>query len=108
MPLTVHQSSSIPRAAELFARAVADRIDAAGLLCFSDRQRLLRLAAMLGIKRFDANLVIASVQNRFEETRREPRPLESGDASNWTRKTLLCALFVQFAICAGAWWGLAS
>ena len=36
------------------------------VLCYEDRQSLLRAAAGLGIGRFDANLIIAAVQHRAE------------------------------------------
>jgi hypothetical protein len=92
----------IPDAEPIFSLAVATQIDAAGLLTFSDRQRLLRLGKLLGLERFDANLLIARVQNRAELTRKHRQP----PCRCRARKSVLCALTVQCVILIGAWWGL--
>lgn len=62
-----------------FAEAVADAL-VAGVLPYADRQRLLRRAARLGIGRFDANLIIASVQHRESPTSID-RPIRQGHAA---------------------------
>lgn len=87
----------IARSHELFARAVAERIDAAGLVKFSDRQRLLHLAGILGIDRTDASLLIAAVQDR---------PASKPASVNPACATLLCAAAIQASIVLVAWWGL--
>jgi hypothetical protein len=52
-------------AAARFAAMVRQHLDGP-VLCYEDRQTLLRTAARLGIGRFDANLIIAAVQHRAE------------------------------------------
>jgi hypothetical protein len=60
-----------PGAVRGFAAAVeAALIDS--VLQHDDRMRLIRRATRLGISRFDANLIIATVQHRAEP-RRSPR-----------------------------------
>lgn len=46
------------------ARGVAEVIEQQGRIDFSTRSRLIRRAERLGLKRFDANLVIAAVEYR--------------------------------------------
>jgi hypothetical protein len=50
-----------------FAGAVADALHD-GVLPYADRMRLLKRAERLGIGRFDANLIIASVRARLADT----------------------------------------
>lgn len=85
-----------------YANAVADSL-VAGVLPYADRDRLLRRAARLGIGRFDANLIIASVQHRSSDD----RPFRSDPGRNRDRppgwlSVLLVVLLTQLAIVAMA------
>jgi len=82
------------------AQEVEDAM-AGGILRYSDRLKLLKRAEHFGIRRFDANLLIAMVQNRVAQ--------ESGDDDlpppkpSWLRITAI-VLAVQTCIVAAAWW----
>jgi hypothetical protein len=93
---------------EPFVREISRRIDAAGVLTFSHRQALLRLARRLRLAPFDANLLIASVQHRIVGSlprcdRHAPQARLSRSAH---RSAIVCAALVQVAIVLCAWWGL--
>jgi hypothetical protein len=75
-----------------FAEAVADSLQG-GVLPYSDRQRLLRRAARLGIGRFDANLIIASVQHRRPACGDE-RALSIAPETGW-KSALLIVLTIE-------------
>jgi hypothetical protein len=66
-------SQSVPcaGAARILADRAAESLVAGGVLPYSQRQRLLRLAGVLGLARFEANLVIAAVQHRHGPLVRE-------------------------------------
>lgn len=57
-----------PAAARQFANIVTTSIQAGNILPYSNRQRLIRTAQRMGLGRFDANLIIALVQNRVGPT----------------------------------------
>jgi hypothetical protein len=86
----------------LFADEVADACDDANLLRQTHRQRLLKRAAGLGIRRFDANLIIAAVQHRRGASR-PASPPESTDSPHRLGAVASFAL-VQAALVAGACW----
>lgn len=69
--LASRKSTTTARGAtRILADRVAEKLTGP-VLQYSDRQRLLRLAGVLGIGRFDANLIIAAVQHRAEPLERE-------------------------------------
>jgi hypothetical protein len=75
------------------------------VLCFSRRKAMLDLAARLGIGKFHANFIIASVQQRLNESG-NGRPAEFHPASEKTRLpwgALCCALVVQTILVATVW-----
>lgn len=83
-----------------FARRVANELDGSTLL-YSNRLKLLRAARRQGIRRFDANLIIAAVQDRVPNVsppRANGRPSRSSAAA-----TLAVAIVVQAMILLGAW-----
>lgn len=90
-----------------FIRAVESDVSA-GLLMHDTRTRLIARAARLGIKRFDANLVIATVQHRTgKATSVGSEPI----ASLSFRQTLVnrsivvaTVLFTQAFIVTAAWY----
>src|SRR5215213_4693897 len=63
--------------ARAFAAAVEGRVDAGGILRYSKRLELLKIARGFGIGRFEANLVIAAVQHGRGKVRPEPIRRES-------------------------------
>ncbi|HEX8325277.1 MAG TPA: hypothetical protein VF595_15355 [Tepidisphaeraceae bacterium] len=92
-----------------FARAAADSLND-GPLTLDVRDRLLKRGERLGLRRFDANLVLAAV----EQHRRRASPLPAasvipaGVASHalvWPAAAV--AVAVQAMIATGAWWLLA-
>lgn len=88
--------------AELFATEVEAAIEA-GLLRFTERRRLIARAQRLGMSRFDANLVIASVLNA------QPAPLDfPAPATRRWRMSSAVAVFLaaEAVVIAGAVWAL--
>jgi hypothetical protein len=85
-----------------FATQVAAALDGQHLR-YSNRLRLIKRAETLGIRRFDANLIIALVQNRAK-----PAKLIVKDAPKPRRKfpllPIACVAIVQSAILLAAWW----
>lgn len=87
-----------------FARAVADALDA-GPLTLAARDRLIGRAERLGIRRFEANLIVAAVEQQARSRRRmrlvvdAPEPKHAG----WYVPAS-AALVVQTLIAAAAWW----
>jgi hypothetical protein len=83
-----------------FAQDVADALDGDELR-YSERQRLLQRAEHFGIRRFDANLIIAMVQERV---RTEPYAEEAGRAISGRTPLVATFLLTQSLIIAAAWW----
>ena len=96
-----HVLTIAPAIVRGFAQAVADSLQD-GVLPYADRQRLLRRATRLGIGRFDANLIIASVQHRQPARDAPPR---SGvvDARGWKR-ALLIVLTIEATLAGVVGW----
>jgi len=92
-----------------FARAVGDQLDI-GPLTLATRDRLLGRAQRLGIKRFDANLIVAAVeQNARTVARMRITRLDEHAATKRSRwfAPATVALGMQTLIALGAWWLLA-
>jgi hypothetical protein len=87
-----------------FTQDVEDALDSAGVLRYAQRQRLMRRADHFGLRRFDANLLIAMVQSRVQEQRRRERPRS---ARSPHVPVVVTFLVTQSLIVAGAWWVLA-
>ncbi len=85
-------------AVRTFAQRVADEIDS-GTLLYSRRLRLLNEAHRKGIRRFDANLIIAAVQDRAPASTRPHLPRGSSLAAR-----VAIALFTQTILLLGAWY----
>jgi hypothetical protein len=85
-------------AGEVFAESVADSLEG-GILRYSARCAMLRQAAKLGIDRFEANLIIATVQYRSPAPSR--RPTARGRRFPSTALTIIA---IQAAIVLVAWW----
>jgi hypothetical protein len=88
-----------------FAEEVESVLDSEGILSFSRRQALLRRARHLGIRPFDANLVIAMVQHRYlpPEPPGASRQAHRSRFGNWL-PAVAAILVVQCLILAAAWW----
>lgn len=103
-----------------FARAAADRLEQ-GPLTLDARDRLLRRGERLGIRRFDANLVVAAVEHRRRTLSPMTIPQSSRPKLTGPRlaaltpparrrflwPTAATAMAVQGLIVTAAWWLLA-
>ncbi len=85
-----------------FARLVRSRIQA-GVLRYSDRQVLLAWAEQAGIERFEANLLIATVQHQVKRRLGHISPPDR--SRRWS--LAIAALVIQSAIVSAFWWLLA-
>lgn len=81
-----------------FAREVADALDGPDLR-YSQRLKLLKRAHHFGIRRFDANLIIAMVQHRMQHA---PRSSDSPRRA-WLPAVTTFAI-TQGLIVAAAYW----
>jgi hypothetical protein len=84
-----------------FARAVTSAMEGP-ILRFSRREELIRQAQNLGIRRFDANLLIAAVQHRLRGDLNCGTPVIESSRLRFALPICL-ALAVQAVILAGAW-----
>jgi hypothetical protein len=78
------------------------------VLCYEDRESLLRTAARLGIGRFDANLIIAAVQHRAEGEHVDVRGTateQTGATGRWWASVAI-VLAVETSLSLVAWWAL--
>jgi len=94
-------------AAERFARLVGQHLNGP-VLCYEDRQALLRVAGRLGIGRFDAALIIAAVQHRADGdtlVERAARNEPSRSISRWWPAAAVF-LVVEISLSLFAWWAL--
>jgi hypothetical protein len=86
-----------------FARAVTTAMEGP-ILRFSRRQELIRQAENLGIRRFDANLLIAAVQHRMGGAQIEHFDQSISGKSLWRFAVPIgLAIGVQVVIVLGAW-----
>lgn len=102
-----HVLGSDPAVLRGFAKAIQDKL-AVGPLSLRERDRLISRGVRLGLKRFDANLVIASVEQQQRPglrlaTSRWDDPSERS-VPRWLRWSTVAAL--QSAIIGAAWWFL--
>jgi hypothetical protein len=88
-----------------FALAVQEKMLAPGVLTYADRESLLRRARALGISRFDASLIVASVVNKPLPARREPTSVArpAWHPAKWIAP-LLVFTTIQGSLAAAAWW----
>jgi hypothetical protein len=90
--------------ARTFADLVANQlIDT--VLPLSQRESLIRLAARQGINRFEANLIIAAVQNQLDIGRKRPAP-PAPKRSVRIAAAVAMFLLIQAGILAAAWYWL--
>lgn len=101
-----HMLNENPAIVRGFSRAVSDVL-ARGTLSLSTRDRLIERGVRLGLKRFDANLVIAVLEQRRRETTRlriadDNSPDTSAPLPRWLGWATVAT--VQVAIATGVWW----
>jgi hypothetical protein len=99
-------SPAVPQAdsgVRAFAQAVSTALEGP-VLRFSRRQQLIRQAEKLGIRRFDANLLIAAVQHRLGSEKSEKADQSISERSPWRFALPLgLAIALQAVIVLGAW-----
>ncbi|MBC7782664.1 MAG: hypothetical protein H7144_02400 [Burkholderiales bacterium] len=104
-----HVLASDPAVVRGFAHGVYEAL-ATSPLSLHARDRLLKRAVRLGIKRFDANLIIAAMEQRRRERpmmrmttdHDHPTPARQHSPARWLPwATAVC---VQATISVGAWW----
>lgn len=110
------EQPALPRidrsASAVLTHEVEDAMDGP-VLRYSERTRLLRRAEQLGIGRFDANLLIATVQHRhrgraeaFIEAPIAEAP-RGGRGPSWRAGNILAvALLVEAAAVVVGWWAI--
>jgi hypothetical protein len=85
-----------------FAQAVSTALEGP-VLRFSRRQQLIHQAEALGIRRFDANLLIAAVQHRLGNEKVSKPVKPKHNRSPWRLAPFGLAIGVQAVILFGAW-----
>ncbi len=105
-----HVLGSDPAVVRGFAKAAHDKL-ARGPLNLADRDRLISRGERLGLKRFDANLILATMEQRrrehgapsmrFADDFDFDQPAEPR-LPRWLAWSAVAT--VQLAIAAGVWW----
>ena len=98
VPSLTFQAS--PVVVEAFAAEIERAVEGA-VLRYSRRMELLRRARWLGIGRFEANLIIATVLHRRGDVAAVEESASAG--SGWGSAVLLFA-GIQFVIAGVVWW----
>jgi hypothetical protein len=99
-PFQSHQA-----VAEAFAGDVERAMIGGTVLRYSQRAHLLRHAQKLGIGRFEANLIVATVQHRRGG---DVSGWDSGQEGNGWWLPVVLFLAIQITITAGVWWVVAG
>jgi hypothetical protein len=89
-----------------FAEHLAREIPSSGVLTYSSRLSLLQHAQKLGVRRFEANLLIAAVLERRRQTAGAPPEADVLSQTRSLTSALVAFLLVQGVIALGAWWTL--
>jgi hypothetical protein len=85
---------------------LAREIPSSGVLTYSSRLSLLRHAQKLGVRRFEANLLIAAVLERRRQTAGAPAESDVPARSGTFVSGVMAFLLVQGAFALVAWWTL--
>lgn len=98
---------AITDAAQLFAQIVKSHVDGP-VLRYSLRQKLLHQADQLGIHRFEANLIIATIQHRCRNLAATPESASALISTPGAPKRIwaaaLLAVMIQAGIVLSAWY----
>jgi hypothetical protein len=92
--------------AATFVEHLAREIPSSGVLTYSSRLSLLRHAQKLGVRRFEANLLIAAVLERRRQTAGAPAESDVPARSGTFVSGVMAFLLVQGAFALVAWWTL--
>lgn len=92
--------------AATFAAHLAREIPTSGVLTYSSRLALLRYAQTLGVRRFEANLLIAAVLERRKQMGGVQPTDDTSSRAGSRIANLATFLIVQSALALGAWWTL--
>jgi hypothetical protein len=92
--------------AATFTQHLAREIPTSGVLTYSSRLSLLRHAQKLGVRRFEANLLIAAVLERRRQTAGAQPEGDVPSGSRFVMTGLIAFVLVQGVFAAGAWWML--
>lgn len=99
----VNEAMPHPPAMIAGLRAAIDEATFDGQIAMSDRQRLTARAMRLGLTRFEASLLIASVLHRAPRSPRTPRQARYVRRVRWTiARMLVLAVVVEAVALAGA------
>jgi hypothetical protein len=92
----------------LFATYVASSVPASGVLRYSQRLEFIRTARRFGVRRFQANLLIAAVleQRRADGDAAQAAEEEPDTRERSTLSSFGVFLVVQSALVFGTWWML--
>ena len=93
-------------AAATFGEHLAREIPSTGVLTYSSRLSLLRHAQKLGVRRFEANLLIAAVLERRRQSVGAPPEADALPQARSLASTVLAFILVQGVIVLGTWWTL--
>jgi hypothetical protein len=103
-----HVLGADPAVLRGYARAIDDALADRGALSLADRDRLVSRGQRLGLKRFDANLVIAAMEQRHRDRRVLRFAGDDGEVESAPRLprwlAWSTAIGIQAAIVAGVWW----
>ncbi len=86
-----------------FANAVVKSMTGP-VLPYSQRLELMRQAKKIGLRTFDANLIIAAVQNRVKETIGSDLEQSEADKPMSWRFAITIGAMLQVGIIVGIWW----
>ena len=92
--------------AATFVEHLAREVPSSGVLTYSSRLALLRYAQKLGVRRFEANLLIAAVLERRRQTAGAQAEGDAPSRSGSVVPTVTTFLLVQGAFVLVAWWTL--
>jgi hypothetical protein len=69
-----------------------------GALPYARRQDVLRAARRLGVGRFQANLLIAAVQHRYDPPMAEPEPRRADRTAGWATWVVMIVVVEAFVL----------
>ena len=100
-----HVLGDDPAVVRGYAKAASDAMGH-GPLTLAERSRLLSRGERLGIRRFDANLILAAVEQQRDASGdhfSDVIPI-TPERRSWVVRVIMAAVGLQAAIATGAWW----